>query len=167
MMKKIIFTILLIAVVLTIIFLNKYKDEAEIMSLREGPMAGEYSFNEIQGILEDVTEGEIRGINTDGLSAGIAMAGFWNEQDQYQISAEFQNLPDPVGDDFYEGWIVRRGINFSVISTGELIKETDGVWTNIYSAEEDLLDHSFYVLTLEPNDGDPAPADHILEGVMR
>jgi len=118
-----------------------------------------------EGVLSDVTAGEdIRGVNTKGESSGLAKANY--KDGQYNLLATFENLPDPVGSDFYEGWIVRKGLNFDVISSGALEK-IDGVYTNTYVSGQDLTDHSFYVLTLEPDDGNPAPADHILEGVMQ
>ena len=89
------------------------------------------------------------------------------EDGTYALLATFENLPDPEGTDFYEGWIVR---NFpsSVISTGAAtITKGEGIYKNIYSFDQDLTDHDFYVLTLEPDDGDPAPATHILEGTLK
>ena len=77
----------------------------------------------------------------------------------------FENLPNPVGTDFYEGWIVRKGLRFDVISSGR-VEKVGGVYTNTYSSGQDLTDHDFYVLTIEPDDGDPAPAGHILEGTL-
>ncbi len=99
-----------------------------------------------------------------GKANGIAQASFKNNQ--YQLVARFQDLPDLQGTDFYEGWIVRKGLKFDVISTGKATKE-NGEFINTYSTNIDLTDHDFYVLTLEPNDGDPAPAEHILEGTLK
>jgi len=116
------------------------------------------------GELSDVTGGQdVRGINTGGGGSGIAQSNF--KDGTYNLFVTFQNLPDPVGSDFYEGWIVRRGINFSVINTGR-VEKVGGLYTNVYKSEENLNDHDFYVLTIEPDDGDPAPADHILEGTL-
>lgn len=119
--------------------------------------------------VKDVTNKEtIRGINTKGGARGDVFADIVTTNKNYVLFGTFDNLPDPKGDDFYEGWIVRRGENFSVISTGKLVKnDTYGVYENFYMSNEDLTDHDFYVLTLEPNDDDPAPADHILEGTLR
>lgn len=120
---------------------------------------------QFEGPLEDVTKGEtVRGINTKNLAKGTSQASF--ENGQYNLLATFENLPDPQGTDFYEGWVVRKGLNFNVISTGKAEK-VDGVYKNIFTSEEDFSDHLFYVLTLEPDDGDPAPADHIVEGTMK
>jgi hypothetical protein len=107
------------------------------------------------GDLTDVSKGNAN---------GVATASF--KDDQYQIVARFHNLPEPTGTDFYEGWIVRKGLNFDVISTGKAIKE-NGEYINVFSSEKDLTDHTFYVLTIEPDDGDPAPAGHILEGTLK
>lgn len=121
----------------------------------------------IQGELFDVTESKIiYGIETGGMASGTAKAGF--EDGEYHLIATFKDLPDPINTKryFYEGWVVRRGADFSVISTGKVEKEADG-YVNLYSSETDLTDHDFYVLTLEPNDGDPAPDEHIVEGTMK
>lgn len=119
---------------------------------------------EYSGELSDVTEGKtMGGINTGGAGLGIAQANY--EGGVYNLLATFDNLPDPQGTDFYEGWIVRRADPFSVISTGR-VEKVDGAYINIYSSGEDLTDHDFYVLTIEPDDNDPAPADHIMEGTL-
>ncbi len=109
------------------------------------------------GALEDVSGGE---------ATGMAQAGYSAASNMYLMEAVFENLPEPEGTDFYEGWIVRRGDSMSVLSTGRAEPEGENMYSNVYRAEEDLMDHTFYVLTLEPDDGDPAPAAHILEGVM-
>ena len=105
--------------------------------------------------LKDVSGGE---------SYGEASAKFDAEINTYMLHATFTNLPATENGDFYEGWIVRKSPT-SVLSTGktELI---DGTHTNTFTADGDLRDHDFYVLTLEPNDGDPAPDKHILEGTL-
>ncbi len=116
------------------------------------------------GELSDVTDGgKIRGITTNGQALGVAKSNYDGEQ--YLLLATFENLPNPQGDDFYEGWIVQKD-PFMFLSTG-IVKEIDGVYTNAYKSGEDLTNYNFYVLTIEPNDGDPAPADHIVEGTMQ
>ena len=42
----------------------------------------------------------------------------------------------------------------------------DGIYSNSFSTEKNYLEYDFYVLTIEPDDGDPAPDKHILEGTM-
>ncbi len=82
---------------------------------------------------------------------------------KYTLVAHFENLVDPGEGYFYEGWIVRETNGLSVISTGKAEKH-NGRYVNVYETSEDLSDHLFYVLTIEPDDGDPAPADHVVEG---
>ncbi|MFC1656024.1 hypothetical protein ACFL3C_04085 [Patescibacteria group bacterium] len=105
-----------------------------------------------QALLEDVSGGS---------ASGKVSATF---EDEYILYATFEDLPDLEEDFFYEGWVVRNN-PLSVLSTGkaELVNKK---YVNRFSAEGDLTDHTFYVLTLEPNDGDPAPAGHILEGTL-
>lgn len=115
--------------------------------------------------LEDVTNGQtlIGDVNTGGNATGLALAGIVNGQ--YQVTATFENLPDPSDDSFYEGWIVRQDGELSVISTGVATKQ-DNTYVNTYTSSQDYTDHVQYVLTIEPNDGDPAPAEHVLDGVL-
>ena len=116
------------------------------------------------GNLLDVTKGKkIRGVVTGNKATGVAKAMFKDEK--YFMTATFKDLPDPVGNDFYEGWVVKKS-PLSALSTGKVIKK-DGVYVNNYFSDKNLVDHDFYVLTLEPNDNNPAPADHIVEGTMK
>jgi hypothetical protein len=88
------------------------------------------------------------------------------KEGEYRLLAKFADLPELEEGYFYEGWIVRSE-PLSVISTGALeMDDETGEYLNTYYAQEDLSDHLQYVLTLEPDDGDPAPADHVLEGVF-
>ncbi|MBU1018192.1 hypothetical protein KKA33_04155 [Patescibacteria group bacterium] len=116
------------------------------------------------GDLVDVVKGKtILGLSFAGIeSSGRAEAVF--ENGTYYLRAILYYLPIPKDDSFYEGWIVRKS-PFSVISTGKA-QLIDDRYVNIYRSAQDLTDHDFYVLTLEPNDGDPAPAAHVLEGLM-
>jgi len=154
------------------------KDETTIMMAETEPsgdaMKKEIDENMMKNIMEktyqysgqlaDVTNGQtIQNINTGGTSSGVAQADY--QEGQYALLATFEGLPDPQGTDFYEGWIVRKGDAFDVISTGK-VEKIDSVYTNMYSSGQDLTDHSFYVLTIEPDDGDPAPAGHVLEGTL-
>jgi hypothetical protein len=121
--------------------------------LKDQPVAG----------LKDVTEGkDVRGINTGGNARGSISACF--KEETFTMNAQFEGLPDPLGTDFYEGWVVRKS-PLSVISTGKAEKIGER-FTNPFESETDYTDHPLYVLTLEPDDGDPAPADHIIEGTL-
>ena len=107
------------------------------------------------GELEDVSGGD---------ASGTAKAEY--VEGRYLMEAEFENLPELEDDFFYEGWIVRKD-PLSVKSTGATYDKEEGVVANDFMSDNDYTDHDFYVLTLEPDDGDPAPAEHILEGTMK
>ena len=104
--------------------------------------------------LEDVTGGNATGF-----------VGVSYDNDLYDLYAEFEDLPNPGDDYFYEGWVVRNN-PLSVISTGKAINNKE-IYLNSFATSQDLTDHDLYVLTLEPDDGDPAPAEHILEGTFQ
>jgi len=61
---------------------------------------------------------------------------------------------------FYEGWLVGEDGFFSTGRLGEI----DGQGSLYYKADEDKSGFEGVVITLEPEDGDSAPAEHILEG---
>jgi len=113
-----------------------------------------------RAFLEDVTTGPINGVSTDGKAFGTAEFQFYNEK--FGLYATIGKLPDLGENFFYEGWLVRNN-PFDVISTGELTK-LEGYYANSFSSQLDYTDHNLYILTLEPNDGNPAPADHVVEG---
>ena len=101
---------------------------------------------------------------TGGDSFGLAYAHF--ENGTYTMIAKMGNLPEPAQGYFYEGWLVRRGDLFSVLSVGRAVKTEKG-YMSVYQSSLDLSDHAFYVLTLEPEDQKTAPEEHILEGSFR
>lgn len=105
--------------------------------------------------LADVTGGESFGIaHSQYVSGGFTLV------------VEMGNLPEPASGYFYEGWLVRRGENFSIVSMGRATQTQDG-YANVYLSGTDFTDYDFYVLTLEPEDGNAAPAEHILEGTLK
>ncbi|HIA92164.1 TPA: anti-sigma factor [Candidatus Saccharibacteria bacterium] len=135
-------------------------DEASQLAVEQSLFANaEYQF---QAGLVDVTEGAARSVDTNGEASGTALATF--EDGKYLLNVEMSGLPEPTNGEFYEGWIVRKE-PFKFISTGEL-EQTDDVWLNYFMSDEDLTDFTQYVLTIEPDDGDPAPDAHILEGMF-
>ena len=179
-MKKIIVIILIIIVlVLAGYFLIKNsknqikeqpnveikKDDDSIISDTEGDIVNnDEAVYRYTGKLVDVTNrGIIRGLVTSGNASGGVSADYINGQ--YLLVAKFKDLPDPKNNEFYEGWIVRRN-PLEVISTG-VAEKIDSSYVNNYSSDRDLTSHDFYVLTIEPDDGNSAPADHILEGILQ
>jgi len=157
-MKKVYFIICLafIAIVITGC-VNVATDQAvqenqvELLVQEEATEEVQYDYS---ADLEDVT---------GGLSTGKAYAQL--NENEYTLFAYFNDLPEITDDFFYEGWIVRKS-PLSVLSTGKAFIK-NGRYENNYVAKGDLTDHDFYVLTVEPDDGDPAPADHVLEGTLR
>lgn len=146
-----------------VVFSSCMHDEAVI----EEPVV-----DEVEAEVEVEEEAEVEVVTFDfytdelvdvsgGTATGYAGAYF---SDEYYLFAEFEDLPVLEDGYFYEGWVVRQS-PLSVISTGATVISED-MHYNEFSSEEDLTDHDFYVLTLEPDDGDPAPAAHILEGTM-
>jgi len=112
------------------------------------------------GAVISTLNGKQTKLNTAGDASGEAHALF--SQGTYTLFAEF-DIPDlPNNEAFYEGWVVRKS-PLSIISTGRL-EQVDGMWYNTFAIDKNLLDHRQYVLTLEPEDGDPAPAAHVVEG---
>ncbi len=115
------------------------------------------------GTLVDVTNGqEIAGVQTNDEATGVVSATL--KDNEYYLLSEMKDLPVAPDGYFYEGWLVREE-PFRYESTGKL-EMIDDTYTNIFGSTKDLSDHEFYVLTLEPDDSDPAPADHILEGLL-
>ncbi len=112
--------------------------------------------------LFDVSDGKtLRWIQTKD-TKWYGKAAFSN--DIYSLAVVFENLPKPQNWDFYEGWIVQKE-PFQFISTGK-IEEKGGIDTNTFTSYEDYSSYDFYVLTIEADDGNPEPWDHILEGTL-
>jgi len=185
-MKKIItFIIVVLIIILAILFLRKKKKQdtyvpsgtdrvsqmltEQFRAQQEQRASGSQASTpapgsvpivwDIQGSLADVA-------NTGG--SGEAFLRYDVATNTSYIYAEIMNVPDPEGTDFYEGWIVKKGDVRSPITTERLEREAPGMYTNVFEYQGDLSDGwNFYVLTLEPDDGNPAPAKHIVEGVLR
>ncbi len=111
----------------------------------------------------EVYEAQLSDVN-GGDATGTATATF-SARDSYDLSVAFENLPELEEGYFYEGWIVSP--EGDVLSTGALeqVGKADS-WANTYQSDENLTNYDTYILTLEPDDGDPAPAEHVLEGTF-
>lgn len=95
-----------------------------------------------------------------GSATGTAKLGT-NGEGEHILMVDFDNLPELEEGFFYEGWLVDKD-PFSFITTGAT-EVVDGQVVNLYSSNASLDQYDRYVLTLEPDDGDPAPAEHIVE----
>lgn len=100
---------------------------------------------------------------TGGKASGVLRSGYKNGE--YALYTSFAGLMDPINDDYYEGWLVRRE-PFDYISTGR-IEKIGGLYNNLYKTTKDLSKYDLYVLTLETNDNNSTPAKHILEGIIK
>lgn len=88
---------------------------------------------------------------------------FGEEGFQHVVAA---TLPDPPVGYYYEGWLIRSK-PFDFFSTGRLIQHADDLrWYLLWESADDYSDYTKVIVTLEPEDGDIAPADHVLEGVF-
>ncbi|MEX0910428.1 MAG: anti-sigma factor [Candidatus Paceibacterota bacterium] len=93
---------------------------------------------------------------------GVASLAVVNNKTYHQVVA--QNMPVLTGGDFYEGWLVKDPASGQFFSTGEMIYDADTKQADLnFVIDGDKSDYRFVVITLEPNDGDPAPAKHIIE----
>lgn len=105
--------------------------------------------------LADVTGGDSYGIARADLKTG-----------SFTLIAQMGNLPDPASGYFYGAWLVRRRGELAVLPLGSAVKTQNG-YAVVYLTSIDLSDHDFFVLTLESDDGNSAPAEHILEGMLK
>ncbi len=106
------------------------------------------------GIMADVTGGTAKGFGT--IDGNL-------DDEEVTLVVDMDGLPELEDGFFYEGWLVHSD-PFTVVSTGVLVHGDEvGEFSN--TAFVEVMNNDIkYILTLEPDDGDPAPADHILEG---
>jgi len=122
----------------------------------QAPMS-EAEKQEIEAELESETETAVLGDVSGGQATGTAWRKF---SDNFYHKVETVGLPSLEKGFFYEGWLVGEAGFFS---TGRVwVEGNAGVL--YYTAEEDKAGFDGVVITLEAEDGDPAPAEHILEG---
>ena len=106
--------------------------------------------------------GALTGI--DGIPASGVAQGHYFEDGYYVHTVQLNIEPAPEGY-FYEGWIIKGE---SVISTGHLSNNFGDVRHNLrFDASQDYTEHMKVVVTLEPDDGNPTPAQHVAEGMMK
>jgi hypothetical protein len=84
-----------------------------------------------------------------------------NQNGVFYHKAVLKDLPGLEKGYFLEGWLVDP--SGSYFSTGRVIPEgTQGVL--YYQADKDQSDYNKVVISLEPEDNNPAPAKHLLGG---
>ncbi len=96
-----------------------------------------------------------------GTASGTAWTTQKNGKTYHRVVAK--DMPVLEAGYFYEGWLVKNPALGQFFSTGEMTQEASGEWLLEYTHDSDVTDYEKVVITLEPNDGDPAPAAHIIE----
>jgi hypothetical protein len=110
-----------------------------------------------------LTVGALAGV--DGVPAnGVTQAHYF--ADGTYVHTIQLNIGLPEDGYFYEGWLVAGGKK--PLSTGHLRSRfgDERHWLN-FESDEDVREYTKVVVTLEPDDGDPAPAGHVAEGVLK
>ena len=165
--------VLILAAVLAVVLVINNNSNSVLDTEQRANNQKETAKEEAEPLVEEEVVEGTKGItlNYDGMAdlvdifgggaSGRAYYGF-SEENLYQVYAEFQNLKPLEDDFFYEGWVVRKE-PFAFKSTGKL-SVVDGVQVNNFESELDYSSYESYILTLEPDDNDPGPAEHVLEG---
>lgn len=101
---------------------------------------------------------------TGGTSYGLAYVKY--EKGRFTLYAKIGGLTPSSDSYHYEGWVVHRNDGMKVVDVGSVVQDKDQ-FIITYSSSTDLSTYDFFVLTLEPNDDNVTPAEHILEGMIR
>src|SRR5680860_149903 len=127
-------------------------------SSKSGEVVEKIMLNEAQATLKDVT--------TASSATGTVSAKYYDDN-EYELVANFSNLPNITNGEFFEGWLVNQTTK-DYLSTGAVEYTSEGQVVNNFTGAQDYQTqgYTFYVLTLEPNDNNRAPAKHILEGTL-
>lgn len=97
--------------------------------------------------------------------SGVAHAHVF-EDGHFIHTAQF-NIERPEDGYFYEGWLVHPETK-RFISTGHMKSHFGDVRHSLrFSSDVDMRAYTKVVITLEPDDGDPAPAKHVGEGTLK
>lgn len=68
--------------------------------------------------------------------------------------------------EFYEGWLVRQA-PYDFFSTGEMVTNNLGEFVLDWAGEHsDIVSYDRVIITREARDDNPAPAEHVAEGVF-
>ena len=103
----------------------------------------------------------LAGVN--GYEANGVAKSEWYDGRIYEHSVDLNIEPAPEGS-YYEGWLVQEG---QLISTGRLEQTSGSKHRLLFTVKRDLRDMTDVVITLEPEDDDPAPAEHVAEGALQ
>ena len=116
--------------------------------------------------LYDVTFGQdMDGHISEGRTNCIVKAHYDLSLQRYVLYGTFMHMPTPRGGYYYEGWLVRKK-PFDLISTGRIVL-IDNDYSNVYASTQDLTDHTFFLVTVEHDDGIAIPETVLLEGEFK
>lgn len=106
--------------------------------------------------------GALTGVNGTAAN-GVAQSHYFDDG-RYLHTLQLNIEPAQDGY-FYEGWIVKGS---DVVSTGHLSNSFGDTRHGLrFEADADYRDYLKVVVTLEPDDGNPAPAQHVAEGLLK
>jgi hypothetical protein len=167
-MNKKIFLAIAIAAVLglgTFFFVNNNSDE-ETATVNQVASVPSSQQSETSQPANEVTAPEVEEIALLGVEGNTGSGTATRTVEGEYIHTVTAKVEDPAEGKFYEGWIVVNSNDF--ISTGELVKETEGEWSLTFTSSEDLSNYTNVVITEETsaNGLDNIPEDHILEGAF-
>lgn len=77
------------------------------------------------------------------------------------------NIDIPKKGFFYEGWLQEEG-GGDMVSTGHFVNRFGDTRHHLtFETQRNLRDHQKVILTLERDDGDPAPGKRVAEGMLK
>ncbi len=98
-----------------------------------------------------------------GSASGVAIRSTSDDRFSHSVKAVLPEIDREAF--FYEGWLLRK-VPFDFFSTGEMVTNSLGEFVLEWEGPlgENFNDYTKVVITLEARDGNPDPAQHILEG---
>ena len=106
--------------------------------------------------------GAMGGVNEHPAN-GVALAHYF-ENGTYLLTVDL-NIELPPDGFFYEGWLLDEGKD--PVSAGHFRSVFGDVRHRLeFETDEDFRGSLNVIVTVEPDDGNPAPAEHVAEGTM-
>lgn len=101
----------------------------------------------------------VEGVNANG----VAQSHYF--EDGRYLHTTTLNIEPAQDGYFYEGWLVK---GLDVVSTGHLTNNFGDTRHSLrFEKDVDYTGYLNVVITLEPDDGNPAPAGHVAEGKLK
>ena len=172
-MKKIIFGVVAVLLIIGGVWVIKRNKKPEEKISPEITLESSKMITDQGKLKPEMTEAEKQAIDNafkekgaemtmlKDVSGGQAVGTAWRQFDKkFYFKIEVNRLPALEKGFYYEGWLVGEPGFFSL---GRMAAEA-GVGKLYYSSNQDKSQFKGVVVTLEPEDGNPAPDKHILEG---